>query len=165
MLACKYRICTDDARFGFPEVLLGLHPGLAGTWRTFKLADPDKAMEMMLTGDAITGAEAARFGWANRAYPADELDARVLDHAERVAKIPSDMNHLNKRSVHRAMEIMGARAAMRAGTEIQSIGFHTRSTREYFKSFAKGVTHALNERDKAFGDYRTRERGDEGEGS
>lgn len=62
VLACEYRICTDDARFGFPEVLLGLHPGLAGTWRTFKLAEPDKAMEMMLTGRSLYAKQAKNMG-------------------------------------------------------------------------------------------------------
>jgi len=112
----------------------------------------------MLTGDAISGIEAARMGFANRAFPAGELEARVLEIAERVAKIPSDLQQLNKRTVHRAMEIMGARAAIRSGTEIQALGFHTRSARDYMANFAKGVTHALNVRDAQFGDYRTKEK-------
>lgn len=62
VLACKYRICTDTARFGFPEVLLGLHPGLAGTWRTLKLVDPDKGVEMMLTGRALYAKQAKKLG-------------------------------------------------------------------------------------------------------
>ncbi len=53
----------------------------------------------------------------------EELDARTLDFAERAAKVPVELQQLNKRSVHRAMEIMGARAAMRAGTEIQALAF------------------------------------------
>ena len=114
------------------------------------------ALVLMLTGDAIDGNEAVRMGFANRAFPADELDARVLELAERIAKIPSDLQQLNKRSVHRAMEIMGMRAALRAGTEIQAMGFHQRSSQEYMKEFAKGVTHALNQRDTKFGDYRTK---------
>ncbi len=61
-LACQYRICTDTARFGFPEVLLGLHPGLAGTWRTLKLADPDKGVEMMLTGRNLYAKQAKNMG-------------------------------------------------------------------------------------------------------
>ena len=116
-----------------------------------------QAMELMLTGDAVSGVEAARIGFANRAYPAAELDDAVLAIAERVAKIPTDLQQLNKRSVHRAMEIMGMRAALRAGTEVQALGFHTRSAREYRQSFAEGVTQALNKRDEKFGDCRTRE--------
>jgi enoyl-CoA hydratase len=152
--ACDLVYVAEDAQIGYPPVRsmsppdMQFHPWMMGM---------RAAMEMMLTGDAISGVEAARFGWANRAYPADELDARVLEHAERVAKIPSDMNHLNKRSVHRAMEIMGARAAMRAGTEIQTLGFHQPTARAYLKELAQGpLTEALSKRDEKFGDYRTK---------
>ena len=62
--------------------------------------------------------EAAERGWANRAYPAETLEAEVLKLAERVAKLPSELAAINKRSVHRAMDIMGLRAAIRAGTEL-----------------------------------------------
>lgn len=61
-LACDYRIATDDARIGFPEVQLGLHPGLAGTWRTLRMVDPDKGVEMMLTGRALYAKQAKRMG-------------------------------------------------------------------------------------------------------
>ena len=82
----------------------------------------------------------------------------MLELAERIAKIPTDLQQLNKRSVHRAMDVMGMRTALRAGTEIQALGFHTRSTAEYLANFAKGVTHALNVRDTQFGDYRTKDK-------
>lgn len=110
---------------------------------------------MMLTGDSVDGREAVRMGLANRCYPEGELEDAVLAVAERIAKIPSDLQQLNKRNVHRAMEIMGMRAAIRAGTEIQALAFHQNSSREYLKEFAKGVTHALDKRDAKFGDYRT----------
>ena len=78
-----------------------------------------------------------------------------MEVAERVARVPTELQQLNKRSVHRAMDVMGMRAALRAGTEIQALGFHQRASREYLKSLAKGVTQALDRRDGAFGDYRT----------
>jgi enoyl-CoA hydratase len=53
------------------------------------------------------------------------------------------------------MEIMGMRAAIRAGTEIQALGFHQRSSRDYMKKLAGGLKKAFDERDKPFGDYRT----------
>jgi enoyl-CoA hydratase len=52
------------------------------------------------------------------------------------------------------MEAMGMRDGMRATADINALGFHQRSSREYFAQFSKGVTTALSERDKAFGDYR-----------
>ena len=79
----------------------------------------------------------------------------MLNWARRVAKIPRDLQALNKRVVHRAMEIMGARAAIRSATEIQALCFHQPSSREYMKKMREGVTKALDERDSKFGDYRT----------
>jgi len=151
--ACDLVYVSEDAQIGYPPVRLmsppdmQFHPWLAGL---------RNAMELMLTGDSVSGAEAVRMGLANRCFANDELEPSVLDIAERVAKIPTDLQQLNKRSVHRAMEVMGMRAALKAGTEIQALGFHTRTAKNYFKEFTKGVTHALNERDKQFGDYRTK---------
>jgi len=117
-------------------------------------------MEMMLTGDAISGAEAMRIGFANRAFPAGRLEDEVLAIAERVAKIPTDVQQMNKRSVHRAMEIMGLRAAIRAGTEIQALAMTTETSRETFGKFRDGVRHGLDARDGDFGDYRTGKKSD-----
>ena len=155
MSACDLCYVSEDAQIGYPPVRLmsppdnQFHPWLAGM---------RNAMELMLTGDSVDGPEAVRMGLANRCFGNDELDDRVLDVAERVAKIPPDLQQLNKRSVHRAMEIMGLRAAIRAGTEIQALAFHQRSSREYLQEFAKGgVTAALSKRDAQFGDYRERD--------
>jgi enoyl-CoA hydratase len=54
-------------------------------------------------------------GFATRSFPLDELEQRTMDFAERAAKVPMELQQLNERSVYRAMEIMGAWAAMRAG--------------------------------------------------
>jgi enoyl-CoA hydratase len=85
------------------------------------------SMELMLTGDSVSGDEAAAMGYANRAYPPDELDERVLDIAVRIAAVPSDLQQINKRSVHRAMETMGVRAAIRNATEFQALAGHQAS--------------------------------------
>ncbi len=61
-LACDYRIAIDDASFGFPEVLLGLHPGLGGTVRFPRLINPTQAMTMMLTGRSERARRARRLG-------------------------------------------------------------------------------------------------------
>ncbi|MCU1360851.1 MAG: putative enoyl-CoA hydratase, partial [Ilumatobacteraceae bacterium] len=78
----------------------------------------------------------------------------VLEIAVRIAKVPPDLQALNKRVVHRAMEAMGMRDGMRATADINALGFHQRSSREYFAQFAGGVTTALSARDQQFGDYR-----------
>ena len=79
----------------------------------------------------FSGVEAAQLGWANRAYPADELEERVLAIASRIAQIPSDLVQINKRTVHRAMEIMGLRSSIRAGTELSALATHTESMRKF----------------------------------
>ncbi|HEY0234937.1 MAG TPA: enoyl-CoA hydratase-related protein, partial [Afipia sp.] len=61
-LACHMRIAIDDARFGFPEVLLGLHPGFGGTARFAHLVNPIEAMTMMLTGKTIDARKAKSLG-------------------------------------------------------------------------------------------------------
>jgi enoyl-CoA hydratase len=152
--ACDLVYAADDAQIGYPPVRLmsppdmQFHPWLAGM---------RQAMELMLTADAISGAEAARIGLVNRAFAADELETRVLAVAERVAKIPSELQQINKRSVHRAMEIMGLRAAIRAGTELQALAFHQPASLAYRAEIRKNLGRALKERDTPFGDYRGRE--------
>ena len=159
--ACDLVYVADDAQIGYPPVRLmsppdmQFHPWLMGM---------RQAMESMLTGDALSGREAAAKGWATRAYPAADLEREVLEIAARVAKLPSELAQLNKRSVHRAMEIAGLRAAMRAGTEIQALAFQTDASKAYMTRFRRdgaSVSKLLSERDSQFGDYREngRERG------
>ena len=156
--ACDLVYVAEDAQIGYPPVRLmsppdmQFHPWLMGM---------RQAMESMLTGDSLSGAEAAARGWANRAWAADQLEAEVLKVAERIAKIPSDIQQINKRSVHRAMEIMGMRAAIRAGTELQALCFNTESSRAYMSRFRRdgeSVSKLLSERDATFGDYRERQK-------
>jgi enoyl-CoA hydratase len=113
------------------------------------------AMEMMLTGDAMSGLEAVRLGFANRAFAAEALEAEVLAMAGRIAQVDPELAQLNKRLVHRQMEAMGLRAGLRAGTDLHALGWHTPASRTYMAKLREGVKAALNARDTAFGDYRT----------
>lgn len=151
---CDLVYCSEDAKIGYPAVRFGVpdmqfHPWLVGM---------RAAMEMLLTGDSVSGAEAARLGWATRAFPAEDLEARVLALAERMAQLPPDIVQLNKRVVHRQMEMMGLRTAMRVGTEICALGTRQKSFEDFIAKLRGGLTQALSERDKAFGDYRESER-------
>ena len=117
-----------------------------------------KAMEMMITGDSISGVECVRLGWANESVPADELEAKVLDVAKRITTVPADMVQLNKRVVHRQMEIMGLHTGIRVGSEMCALGTHQKSMRAFMASAAeKGLKEALQARDEPFGDYRTKQ--------
>ena len=124
---CDLVYMADDAQMGYPAVRFGVpdmhfHPWFLGM---------RKAMEMMMTGDSVSGIEAVRYGWANAAFPADELEAEVLKVAEKISKLPLDLLQLNKRAIHRQMEVMGLRAGIRAGTELCALGTHTQSMADF----------------------------------
>jgi enoyl-CoA hydratase len=149
---CDLVYIAEDAQMGYPAVRFGVPDMQFHSW----LLGMRAAMEMVLTGDSISGVEAVRLGWANRAYPAEGLDEAVLERAKRVALVPSDIAALNKRTVHRAMEIKGMRDAIRSGTELCSLGIKQPSMDAFIaKVQEKGLTQALQERDEPFGDYRT----------
>ncbi|NWG53210.1 MAG: enoyl-CoA hydratase/isomerase family protein [Hydrogenophilaceae bacterium] len=151
--ACDLVYVADDALIGYPAVRSisppdnQFYPWLVGMRH---------AMELMLTGDTMSGVAAAASGFANRSFPGDELEARVLEVAARVAKIPSDLQQINKRAVHRQMEAMGMRAGIRAGTEMQALAMSTETTKAWIAQMrAKGLNAALTSRDASFGDGRT----------
>ncbi len=120
--ACDLVYVADDARISYPVVRVASPPD----WQYHTvLLGLRRAMELVLTGDPIDGVEAARIGFANRSFPADRLEEEVLAVAGRVAGIPSDLTQINKRSVHRAFDVWGGRAAIRAGTELAALATHT----------------------------------------
>jgi 3-hydroxyacyl-CoA dehydrogenase / enoyl-CoA hydratase / 3-hydroxybutyryl-CoA epimerase len=85
-LACDYRIAIEDARLGFPEVLLGLHPGLGGTVRLPRLINPIEAMTMMLTGRTLRARRAKSLGLVDAVIPERHVRAAVGDVAARKFK-------------------------------------------------------------------------------
>lgn len=152
--ACDLVYVADDAKIGYPVVRSisppdnQFYPWIVGLRR---------AMEMMLTGDHMSGAEAVECGFANRAFAVDHLEQEVLDIAVRVARTPSDLQQINKRAVHRQMDAMGIRAGIRAGTEMQQLATYTATTQAHLAELRQGLTQALSKRDAAYGDYRTSE--------
>ena len=85
-LACDIRIASDTASFGQPEINLGIIPGGGGTQRLPRLVGEGKAMEMILTGEIIKAEEAFRCGLVNQVVPADQLEARTMEVANRIAE-------------------------------------------------------------------------------
>ncbi len=78
-LACRSRIAIDNARFGFPEVMLGLHPGLGGTVRFTRLINPTQAMALMLTGRTIDARRARALGLVDAVTQERHVAAAVKD--------------------------------------------------------------------------------------
>ena len=84
-MACTVRLAADTARFGQPEINLGLIPGFAGTQRLSRLVGKGRALELMLTGAPVDAAEAWRLGLVNRVVPAADLKAEALKLAHELA--------------------------------------------------------------------------------
>ncbi len=155
---CDLVYMADDAQMGYPAVRFGVPDNHFHAW----FVGMRKAMEMMVTGDSLDGVQCTQLGWANDHFPAEELEERVLDVAKRITSVPPDLVQLNKRVVHRQMEIMGLHTGIRAGSELCALGTHSKSMHEFIASTRKqGLTQALQQRDRPFGDYRT----SEGEGA
>ena len=87
-MACTLRVAADTARLGQPEINLGIIPGYAGTQRLPRLVGEGRALELLLTGDPITAAEAHRIGLVNRVVPAAELMQAVRTLAAALASKP-----------------------------------------------------------------------------
>lgn len=138
--ACDLVYVADDARIDYPVVRVASPPDWA---YHLPLLGLRRAMEIMLTGGAMTGTEAATIGWANRAFPAASLDDEVLAVAATVASVASDLAQINKRLVHRQAEIMGVRAAIRAGSEFQALAGHQASV-EAFRADPLGAMKRHN---------------------
>ena len=153
--ACDLVYVAEDAQIGYPAVRTMSPPdNQYHAW----IMGMRAAMELMLTGDSISGLEAVRLGFANRAFPPGALEDEVLEMAKRIAKVDPELAQLNKRLVHRQMEAMGLRAGLRAGTDLHALGWHTAASRAYMAKMREGVKAALDARDGVFGDYRTREK-------
>ena len=84
-MACTLRIAADTARLGQPEINLGIIPGYAGTQRLTRLVGRGRALELLLSGDFVTAAEAHRLGLVNRVVPAAELMTEVRKLAASLA--------------------------------------------------------------------------------
>jgi len=85
-LACHIRIASDKAQLGLPEVTLGIIPGYGGTQRMARLLGKGKALELILTGNRIDGAEAERIGLVNKVVPAEQLMPTAEEMARTIAK-------------------------------------------------------------------------------
>lgn len=83
-MACHIRLASEKAKFGQPEVNLGIIPGFGGTQRLSRLVGLGRAIEYNLTGDLIDAATAERIGLANHVWPADELMGKAEEMMEKI---------------------------------------------------------------------------------
>jgi enoyl-CoA hydratase len=140
-MACHIRVAAETAKMGLPEVTLGLIPGYGGTQRLTQLAGKGKAMEMIMTADMITAAEALQCGLVNHVVSQDEL----LPKAEEI---------LNKILLRAPLAIASAITAVNAATKAGVNGFET-EIEEFSKCFAtkdleEGIAAFLEKRKPVF---------------
>jgi enoyl-CoA hydratase len=103
-MMCDFILAADSARFGQPEVNLGIPPGAGGTQRLTRFVGKSKAMEMCLTGRFMDADEAERSGLVSRVVPATELIDEAVKTAQAIAEKSLNANMIIKESVNRAYE-------------------------------------------------------------
>ena len=153
-LYCDMVIVADDANIGFPPARnLGALPNNLWVYH----CGPQWAKRLHLTGDTISGQDAAKIGLALKSVPPDLLDAEVEQLADRLALIDPDLLSANKRIINTAMELMGAQVLQRLAAENDARGHRAPGTKAYFAAVKeKGLKGAFKERDEKFGDGRAR---------
>lgn len=104
-LSCDFRIASEDATVGLPEVDLGIIPGAGGVQYISRLADPSTAMEIAMSGDHISADRAAEAGIVNRVYPDEKLDDAVAEFATTIASKPPLSIQAIKQSASMATEV------------------------------------------------------------
>jgi len=118
-MACTLRIAADTARFGQPEINLGLIPGFAGTQRLARLVGKTKAMELILTGRNIGAREAEAAGLVSRVVPSEATVPAALELAGQIAAMPPVAVLAAKAAVNRAEEL-----PLEAGLEFERRSFY-----------------------------------------
>jgi enoyl-CoA hydratase len=133
-MACDIRIASDKAKFGQPEVKLGLIPGHAGTQRLTRLVGMGKAKELIFTGEIIDAAEAMSIGLVNKVFPPDALMEGVKKLAGEIAKVGPIAVKIAKTVINRGIEA-DLKTANSYEMEAFSILFSTEQAKEGMKAF------------------------------
>jgi enoyl-CoA hydratase/carnithine racemase len=103
-MLCDFIIAADNAKFGQPEIALGVMPGIGGTQRLTRFVGKSKAMEMCLTGRNMDAAEAERSGLVSRVVPAAELMNEAMKAAQTIAEKSLPVVMMTKETINRAYE-------------------------------------------------------------
>jgi enoyl-CoA hydratase len=135
-MACDMIIAADTAKFGQPEIKLGIFPGAGGTQRLVRSIGKSKAMDLILTGRTMDAQEAERCGLVARVVPAAELLAEAMKAAETIAAMSLPSVLMAKESVNRAFEMSLAEGLRFERRLFQSL-FATQDQKEGMAAFAE----------------------------
>jgi enoyl-CoA hydratase len=133
-MACDLRLAAVTARFGLPEVNLGILAGWAGTQRLARLIGRGRALELLLSGDLIAADEAWRIGLVNRVVAPAELLPAARSLARTLAAKPATAVRLAKAAVQNGLELDTARAGAREA-ELFALGFTSPDQQEGMRAF------------------------------
>ena len=142
-MMCDMIVAADTARFGQPEINLGVIPGAGGTQRLTRSIGKSKAMDLILTGRMMDAAEAERCNLVSRVFPADQLVVEALKIAEKIASMSPVAAVMAKEAVNRAYETTlneGVRAERRLFLSL----FGTPDQREGMAAFAEKRKASFN---------------------
>jgi enoyl-CoA hydratase len=141
-MMCDIVIAADNAKFGQPEIKLGVMPGVGGTQRLTRFVGKAKAMDMCLTGRMMDAAEAERSGLVTRVVPADQLIDEALKMANTIASMSRPVVMMTKESVNRAYE-----TTLAEGIRFERRVFHSMFALEDQK---EGMTAFVEKRSPSF---------------
>jgi enoyl-CoA hydratase len=119
-MMCDFILAADNAKFGQPEINLGIIPGAGGTQRLTRFIGKSKAMEMVLTGRMMDAQEAERSGLVSRVVPLAELREEALKVAEKISQMSRPIVMMAKESVNRSYE-----STLAEGTRFERRLFHS----------------------------------------
>jgi enoyl-CoA hydratase len=144
-MMCDFIIAADTAKFGQPEIRLGVMPGAGGTQRLTRFVGKSKAMEMCLTGRMMDAAEAERSGLVSRVVPAAELMTEVMKTADAICGLSRPAVMMTKETVNRAYE-----TTLAEGIKFERRVFHsmfaTEDQKEGMAAFAEKRKAAFKHR-------------------
>ena len=144
-MMCDIIIAADNAKFGQPEITIGILPGAGGTQRLTRLIGKSKAMEMCLTGRMMDAAEAERAGLVARVVPLADLMTETVKIAEKIAAQPGLAALMVKESVNRAYETTLAEG-IRFERRLFHAAFATVDQKEGMTAFAEKRPPAFKNR-------------------
>ncbi|PCI50070.1 MAG: enoyl-CoA hydratase [Alphaproteobacteria bacterium] len=138
-MMCDFILAADNAKFGQPEIKLGVIPGAGGTQRLTRFVGKSKAMEMVLTGRMMDAEEAERAGLVSRVIPVDDLVDEALKVARKIADLSLPSVMIAKECVNKAYETTLAQGVMFERRVFHSL-FATEDQKEGMAAFAEKRT-------------------------
>jgi enoyl-CoA hydratase/carnithine racemase len=143
-LACHIRLADENAQLGLPEIKLGIIPGYGGTQRTTRLIGKGRALELILSGNFISGKQAAEYGLVNRFVPA----GTVMEEAHKLAKAIAVKSRMNIKAALKAVN-RGLEMSFKDGLKLEGVLFGELCETE---DKIEGVTAFLEKRSAKFKD-------------